>query len=307
MNRNKLFLLLAGACLASCSGLTLTPTPEKATVSLQLEWGGESASKSMKAYFYPTENTPGTSGLPVFLEGDGNKLTGQMPEGVYRVMAYNTDVKGIAFSGMNALETATVSAETANTRAGGTMVVQPSPLYSCALPQEVTASLIDPLTVTGLPRQLTRNLNLKIALSDIRGVDAITGTLCGVYPSLLLSTGKPAPESVASAPEVKSSFRVDSPTQKVEINFRTLGILNPEGGKNYDSLMELTLWGNDGWHQEVTVNMTEVLTDIIGKNNGDLPIEVPVEIEVVIEPVGTSLQASVKAWRQGNGNGYIYE
>lgn len=307
MRRNNLLLLLAGACLAACSEVTLTPTPEKATVSLQLEWGEETASRSMKAYFYPTESTPGTSGLPVFLEGNGNELTGEMPEGTYRVITYNTNVTGLTFDRMSAYGTATVSAEPVTTRAGGMMVAQPSAFYSCALPEEVTTSLLDPLRVTAWPRQLTRNLKLKIELSDIRGVDALTGTLCGIYPSLLLSTGKPSAESVALAPTVKSSFRVDNPTKKVEINLRTLGVLNPEGGDNYRSLMELVLLGNDGWQQEATVDMTEVLTDIFSQNKDDLPIETPVEVEVIITPVGMSLEASVKSWVQGNGNGYIYE
>lgn len=276
-------------------------------VNLQLDWGGETARKTMKAYFYPTENTAGTSGLPVFLEGSGGEVSGQLPDGSYRLITYNTDVTGVAFSEMSSYQTATVAAAATSTRADVVLVEQPSAFYACSQADGITTSLLDPLKLTASPRQLTRTLNLKIRLSDVRGVDVITGTLNGMYPSLLLSTGAPAPESVASAPSVRSGFQIEHPSNEVEISLRTLGILNPENGKVYRSIMELVLRGNDGWSQAGTVDMTDVLTDIISKNNDDLPANAPVEIEMEIKAVGTALQATVKSWKQGSGDGYIYE
>lgn len=237
---------------------------------------------------------------------------------------------------MESYDTAAVAAvstevhRTVNTRAGGmTFVKQPSALYAGTLAGELVVPRLDPVEASPVMKQLTRALKLSFKLDDIEGVNALEGYFNGVYPALLLSTGKATAEAKKAAPRMAAVFAAPvtkagtkaasqtgpnadtkaepqaEPTAQTTVEVSLLGLLDPEGGKVYRSTLHLTLKGADGWTRQVEADLTRVLTDIF-KAGGEGPVMEPPAIGIKVEATPVSLTAAVESWSLGAGSGTIY-
>lgn len=304
MMKKEIISLLFVFALASCMEVALEPLPDKGEVTVGLDWENTSIPGKMTYVFYPD------GGSPVTHDGAGSSFTGELPAGMYAMLAYEADAAGVVYSGMESYATARVAAKVvSSTRVNADWLLQPDELFSGGLTGLVVQPM-DTIRLWTVPRQLTRSLRLVFALSDVAGVTEIEGLLCGIYPSLSLATGEPSAESVAAAPSHQTAFSVEVGTEnKVAATVRFLGLRNPEGGKAYTNTLLLTLKGSDGWQQQTSVDLTRALTDIYAAGNEEFAFELPTHIEIKIEPTFVSLSAIVVGWTVGEGGGdidYVY-
>lgn len=300
MKRKKLLLLLGCVSFFSCTRVELVSPPDKVGVTIHLDWGNLPPASGMEYGFYPSDGGAATE-----IKGTGEGCETTLPQGGYRVLAYNAGTTNISLSGMESYAGATAEAVPADdaTRAGGlTFVKQPSGLYAGTSAGELTVPRLDPVEASVGMAQLTRTLKLSFKLDEMEGVDALEGYFNGVYPSLLLSTGEPTAAAKTSAPQVAMAFAVPVTQAETTVELSLLGLLDPEGGTAYRSTLRLTLKGADGWRQQADVDLTRVLTDIFKAGGGSLVLEPPT-IEIRVEPTPASLSATVESWRAGGTGG----
>lgn len=304
MIKKETILLLFAFAFTSCLEVALEPLPDKGEVSVSLRWAEAPAPERVTYVFYPA------TGLPVTFDGGGSAFTGELPASTYRMLAYESGVEGVSFTGLDSYATAAVSARALpSARSEVRLVAQPGRFFSGSL-EGLVVHPLDTVRTGTAARQLTRSLTLTFNLSEVAGVDELEGTLCGVYPSALLATGEPSLESVASAPSVGTAFGASTNMErKVAVTVRFLGLRNPEGGAVYTNTLGLTLKGADGWRQHTSVDLTRALTDVFAVGGDKLAFEIPTNIEVKVEPTPVSLVATVVGWTLGEGGGeidYVY-
>lgn len=293
-----LMLVVCGACIKE----EPRRNSGKTDVTIHLDWKNPNVPAEMQFRFYPMRE-----GDLFIKDCPAMGFEGELPEDRYRVLIYNTDITGVLFTEMGSYFTATATVQTdAKNQMGEACLVQPSILFACGI-DELTTICLERFEMTVTPKRLTRCLELTFSLVNTNEVEALTGVLYGVYSSVTLATGKPTSESMADAPNVCTDFSASVTGNKAIVEVCSLGLLNPEGGKRYDNVLRLALFGKGGWRQETQVDLTDVLTDIFDNNKGELPTEVPVGIDLEIQAVGTKLHTSVKAWSQGEGGGQVYE
>ena len=303
-------LLLVGIILvgASCTKTVIENVPDKSDVTIRLDWPDNSELPSgMRFCFYRQDEA---SGGVLQVESPVGGYEGELSLGRYRVLAYNPEVNGVNFSGMESFATATVSALTLVSGATRTdeviLIAQPSPLYSGALATELDVRKFEPVETNVAAQRLTNTLKLTFNTEKLWGVETVEGQLCGLYSSVLLSTGKATETARQQAPQVGTTFTVPVVSGSPVVSVSYFGILNPEKGEAYKNEMTLTLKGSDGWQQTTKVDMTQVLTDIAGREDESFEFELEDKIEIDVEPTQTGLCARVVSWtRLGEGEGEI--
>ena len=304
MKRNLILLLFSGLCAVSCTKAVIQTPPDKSGVIISLDWTGKEIPGGMKFSFYSVD---GTTGSLIQVDGPADAYRGELAPGHYRVLAYNTDVTGVTFSGMDSYRTATVAASAAATRADGvTLISQPSLLYAGTMATELEVSRFDVVETSIVPRQLSKSLKLTFLIRNLSGVNKIEGELYGLYSSVLLSTGEATEEARKEAPQVGTCFTAEVVSGNPTVNVIFLGMLSPDRGETYKNEMPITLKGKDGWQQETKVDLSRVLTDIVSKGDNEFEFEIEDNIEISVEPTPVGLSAQVLSWtRNGTGEGEI--
>lgn len=307
MNLNDLrwaFLLLALPLLmSSCGGGKDDPTPPppepvatEGAVSLTLDVSTYQPGALMY-YFYSTGGQ--AFGDPRSCDGQGNYTNDKFAIGTYRVLAVNTSASGVEFRGMDSHASASVhlSAQATNRSADLSLVSQPGVVYSVVV-GEVTVSADVPASHSPAPVLLTKSINLPLALKDGLGADvvSIAGTLQGVYPSVNLSTGTPV-SSVSDCENIAVAFAATGEGNARSAAICLFGICDPQGGDAYTNTLQLALTFSNGDTQELSVDLTDALTDAISGNDGDLPLDL--ELPVDIERTAIGLNATVGDWSAG--------
>ena len=77
------------------------------------------------------------------------------------------------------------------------------------------------------------------------------------------------------------------------------GIYDPVYGENYTNNLELDL-SIGGESTIAIVDLTEILSDVIRKNGGTIPLELSLSIELTKTPIGVG--AEVEGWIQEGEN-----
>jgi hypothetical protein len=216
---------------------------------------------------------------------------GRLPPNIYRVLATNTDAAGMAFSGMESFDLATVTID--NDAALSTV-------YSVVVdPMELPDNgniLYEPS-----PALLTKQLVFIFTLLGDLGTEvvSITGSLPGVYPSLRLATGRPSPESATQSLSTSVRFEVSGQGVRRSARIGLLGLRDPEDGRVYTNNLALTLAMSGGGEEEATVDLTGVLSKIIPNNEGIFPPLITVSVE--LKPSDeTGITGSVTEWEYGD-------
>jgi len=314
MNLNDLrwaFLLFALPLLmSSCGGGKDDPTPPgpeppepvatEGAVSLTLDVSTHQPG-ALKYHFYNTDGV--TACMVVACDGQGNYANDKFAIGTYRVLAVNTSASGVDFRGMDSHTTASVhlSTQAANRSGGFTLVSQPGAVYSAVL-NEVTVSADGKASHSPVPTLLTKSMSLPLALKDGLGADVVSieGTLQGVYPSVSLFTGTPV-SSVSDCENMAVAFAATGEGDNRSAAISLFGICNPQGGGAYTNTLQLTLTLANGDTKELSVDLTDALTDAINDNEGVLPIGF--ELPVQIERTAIGLSIVIGAWSVGGESG----
>lgn len=298
-------VLLFISCTKSPAESPVDPPSDKGEVKIVLDGEQAASFQGVAYYFYPDGGE-----TSVQASGTGKEYVGALSEGTYRALFYNTDAQGVSFSGMESAATATVTVQPdASTRAAEEFVVQPGMLFAGSI-ESLMVGPMNPVNVSAPLSQLTRSLTLTFALSENAGVETLEGSLCGVYPSLLLSTGKPSAESLSASATVRTAFATTvDPSGKSTATIHFLGLLNPAGGAAYQNKLLLHLIGKSGTTQDTEVDLTQALTDIFAVSGEALSFELSTNVEIKVDATPVSLSAQVTGWTVGEGGGeidYVY-
>lgn len=298
MIRNIICLLaVTGICFWACTKANIDYR-EPTKIQIYPEQS-EYVLPTLAYYFY---NTDGQTPY-IVKESDANgNFEGTLPAGTYRVIGTNTQAKDVVFTGMDSYETAVVRANREGSNRltsrsdGYTMLLQPALVYSTVI-GELVVTENQTIRKEPVPVLLTKQLNLVFTMQN--GLDAevlsMTGVLPGIYPAVYLYTCQET--EIERSPDMAVSFETvgDGGERKAQISL--FGLCNPEGGQAYNNTLALELTMTDGSVEDMAVDLTDVLSDIIQQNQGTIPVEV--SLEVGIEKVGMKLNAVVAAWRQG--------
>lgn len=237
----------------------------------------------------------------ICLEGTAAGCGSDLPAGDYRVLAYNADATGVRFAEMDDYAMAVVELIPVATRSGGYVVVgEPPEVYVAAMPEELVIVAGGQTESNAAVRKLMRTLVFNFSSESNLSLDKLESTLCGVYPSVLLSTGEPTQRALQAAPEVAVCFGADfRSVTKATGTVRVPGLLDPQNGTVYDNVLNLKLDTPEGGHYTSAVNLNGALTQILADNGGVLPVEVPIEMSIRLERTAVGLSAAVEGWKVG--------
>lgn len=295
--------------ITSCTEADLNIRIREGTVTIHPHWQGN--------VFHPTTYN-------FFKDNDGElvyheewictdeKLVQSVDEGLYRVLAYNHNADGVEFFNSKNYEQIIVQAKTQNSsRSTKTHIAQPSEVYAIMVEQLDVPDKGSILERPGLvPR--TKKMKFHFSLSGITGIQKIEGTINGVFPSLILATGKPTQDAIKFSPTTVVQFSTNVTNGNGEANIRIFGIKNPKSTESsYSNKMILQLVDFNHDYQQVEVDMNQTISDILYKNEGEIPPGKIVNVNILIKPIGENggLTATVHSWHtsidQGQGAGTI--
>lgn len=295
----KYLLLLLTVCLAACTKITIEERPTEGDVNLSMDWTEQVAPAGMRFYFYPMSTaTRAEENAPLVREVSASGFVGTLPVGSYRVLAVNTDASGLELIDTNRFETATGVMKSLGAPCGS--------LYTWKM-DSLLVRYDTGVKETGAASSLTRMLSFRFSLEGA-GLRSLTGAVCGFYPSVLLATGAPSAASAAAAPTTEAAFNVALNGDKGYAELHTLGVLPPRNGVAYQHLLRLTATTLGGKEQELNVDLSNTITDILSENGGSLPVDVPVEVLLEVAAGNqVELTARVTGWQPATGKGEIIE
>lgn len=302
-----LLLLFVLAGLQGCTMGSVDYRTDEGKVIIRPDWSGYDLPAGTKFYFY---NTDGKS-APVEADGSAEGYVGMLPSGTYKMVAYNTDATQVEFQSMEKYETASVHA-LPNTRRSVTRdsdvrcILQPSQLYSLSL-GDIKVEYLSTTEREVKPLPLTKTIRLEFRLTGDGVADAkkISGEICGVYPTLLLATGQPTPESISNCPNTTTAFDINLANNQGTAEIKVFGLHDPEGGTNYENRLKLSVTDKDNNVRNAEIDLSDVISDVIDKNGGTIPVEIPIEIQIEVSLKDASLQVKAYPWEKDTGSGEI--
>lgn len=302
-------LLLGTSCTQRSLNYLPDPDPvpdpepdieQSCLVSLFADWSGAGidAPAGTRFYFYPQ-----AGGELVSKECGPEGFEGELPEGSYRVLAVGTPAVGVTFTHMESYETAAAVATPIvdpRTRSGMQEIAQPEQAYSLPI-HAISPTRDNKVTQTSLPVSLVRTVQLTFSTSGTVRPVSLSGSLQGVYPSVLLSTGVPTAAEQTAAIGSQSSFDATFEGSDAKVRIRTLGVLNPEGGTVYTNLLRVSVLTADGETLTAVADLTAELTQGITANGGVIPLTLSLNIKIEVTPAGAT--ATVQGWGNGGDTG----
>lgn len=298
MGIKNLLLLLVATLFVSCAKTTVEEHPVDGQLTIHAAWEAQTAPPAgLRFYFYRTGDVPVDvrTNEQLIRDTDAKGFTGILPVGTYQALAVNTDVAGVNFINMSTYQTATAEIKPETTL---------SALHSFGT---------EPFVIDGIrtversyvPALLTKTLILNFEQDEV--IASLSGVLYGVYPSVLLVTGKPSTLSQDNAPTTTLPFDAVLVEGKGEARLTMLGMLDPEYGVKYHNLLQLKVVTHTGETLTKDIDMNQVLSDMLKANGGVMPSS-PVEIDLKVNiDIFIGLQASVVAWSTGGeGEGNVY-
>lgn len=293
------FVLLTA--FPACTEIGLDYRKEEGTVVIAPDWSAFACPASACYRFYAAGSEEAA------YEGEdasAESFSLVLPVGGYHLLTYNTDARGVAFTGLEHRSKAEVCL---------TSEAQPGGIYSWSV-DNVEVPLRSAVQHTPVPRSLVRQMVLHFRVTGMEEAMVLEGRLNGVYPSVFLLSGSPSAESVAAAPETNTKFaatlapveaRDALPAYMASADVRLLGLLSPEFGACYDCRLHLQVGNATGETYGATVDMNKTVTDIINSYEGELPLDKTIEVSVGINLLNTVLTAAVKGWTEGSGEGEV--
>jgi len=251
---------------------------------------------ALQYHFYNMDGS--TAYLCLSCDGNGN-FSGMIPAGTYRLVATNTDAKGVQFVDMSSHESAFVTSGVL-TRSGSeyTLLNQPDNIYSVTL-EDFTVNQGDTLSYFPESVLLTKNIRLSFTLQGnlVQQVTDINGVLHGVYSAVHLYSCTPTEEGVVNSPYYAVNFNTAQDATQWLASVNVFGLCDPEYGEVYRNTLTLQLTMEDESSISLEVELTDKLSDVIKENQGVIPVEL--SLEVSIDTTETGLSATVKDWKPG--------
>lgn len=256
-------------------------------------------------------------------DGSGN-FDGLLPVGTYRVIATNISADNVTFNGMDSHETASVYADDLLSTRGvswnivdwtyteSSLEAVEKSLFSklsyLEQPDEVYSTIIEKLIVTEnytirvepVPMLLTKHLTLVFSMQDGLDTEVVSmiGVLPGVYPAVHLYSGQGL--QIEKSPTVAICFETITDGIERRAHISLFGMYDPAHGEIYSNNIVLNLNMIDGSTIVTTLDLTEILSDVIEKNDGIIPLELSLSLALTKTPIGVGVE--VEGWIEGGGD-----
>lgn len=298
-----ILMVVPAMFFSACTERGLDYHKEEGRIIVTPDWSNYACPSSACYGFYKEDGTAVT-GVVQAATVPADCFSTWLPVGNYRLLAYNNDVPGVDYTGLENIASAEVILASS---------AQPAEVYSWSA-DGIEVSLCDTVRLNPSPRRLVKRMVLHFRVSGLEEVEILHGELNGVYPSLRLLTAEPSTQSIATAPETKTEFsaaltrlsvRSAETVYIASAELRLFGLLSPKDGECYNCRLNMKLHGAAGSVYDTTLNMDGVLTEIINIHAGALPEEEPVEVNIGIKWVDSTLVAMVNGWTEGSGEGEV--
>ncbi|MDF9829912.1 hypothetical protein M2133_001256 [Parabacteroides sp. PF5-6] len=292
-------LLLSIICMASCSKKTpLQDEPEetKGLLYVHPQWVDFEWNHTLYTHLYTTKSAL----LDLETASTGYAITAE--SGVYSLISHNTNISGVQFTDLDNFYQAKATAiRIDQTRTDDKALYPSGNAYRLAV-EEVTVKAGEENHIYPHVYPLTRTFVIRFVVTNGDTFNRIKGALEGVYFAVYLATGLPVGEETDWHIPFETAINDDN-TATATIHL--LGLYDPANGLNYENILPVVLEDDDGDTYPTEIDLSEVLTDILDDNGGQIPIDIPVEIEVALEQINGSLVAVVKPWDEGKGGGEV--
>lgn len=302
MKTKEMVILVAinvAGSLIGCTEVPLGYPSDEGLVRIMPDWTGFCVPSSASCVFFRCGESFTSY---TYADVSPSLFSIPLPMGTYRMLAYNSDASGVAFSSFGQADSACVSLNSTD---------QPGEVYVWS-GEGLSVLSGDTVEVRTAPRALVKTLRLHFYLTGLAGSGSLDGLLSGVYPSLLLLTGEPPASAISAAPHTVVAFSADLTSESKGLSqlsatssIRLFGLLDPDNGISYDNRLKLNLRDYRGTSRSAEVGLSGVLTEILVACSGELTVEVPVDIFINLQWTDSALVASVKAWSLGEGNGKV--
>lgn len=302
MQRGNLFLavgLLSIIFLTSCIEETTLQCDTKDTkgiLHVHPQWAEYDMRHAFDAHLYQEEAEL------LYLKTPPMEYTISAESGAYSIINHNTDASGIQFTDLDNYHKAKATAVRIDQSKAGTKELYPSENAFRLAVDSVAITAGEETHLYPLVHSLIKTLVLKFEVRNTDKYQRINGALKGVYYAVYLATGLPVGEET----DWKIPFQIDiNEDYTATAIIHLLGIYNPDNGDNYENSLHVELEDDEGDTYPTDVDLSDVITDMLEENKGDIPIDIPVEIEVELEVINGSLVVNVKPWEEGKGGGKV--
>lgn len=297
------WLTIPYIAFVACTEKMLDYRSDEGTVVIAPDWSAFTAPATACYRFY-TMDGEAVADVGAKDVASAGYFSMTLPVGGYHLLAYNTDVQGTAFVGLE-------NRNSAELRLASD--IHPGNVYSWNV-DDVDVPLRSTVQYTPVPHPLVKRMLLHFQVTGMEEAKVLEGKLNGVYPSVFLLSGEPSEQSISAAPETGTEFTVTltrseikntEPAYTASAEIRLLGLLSPEYGAVYDSRLHLLVRDSFGGVYSVSVDMNVTLTDIINLYAGELPADETIEVDIGVNLLDAVLTAEVKGWTEGNGEGEV--
>ena len=265
---------------SGCTRRKLEAPSGLGVVNISFDWKnlfvGGSIPSVMKLNFY------GNNGAVITKDCLSTGFSGSLPVGTYQVLAYNTDVTGVAYRNLESYTSAQVYTPS-YTRA--TYIMQPAQVYGVGLGSLAVMS-DETVNQTMAPIPLTKKATLKLTLTGAAAaVSSISSTLSGLVQSVGISDGmyNSGAGSIIFSPSATSSG--------YESTFTYFGKESATA-----NILDIVLYFSGGGSQTVSIDITPNLTGVIPIN---------IDLNVTIDVTGSheaGFTGTLKDWNITNRN-----
>ncbi|MDL2255434.1 hypothetical protein LJC38_02485 [Parabacteroides sp. OttesenSCG-928-K15] len=286
--------------LNACTEATLQEKERetKGILHVYPEWEEQEATDMLNTHLYPMKANP------LHLETASSEYRITAEAGDYSIISHNINTSGIDFTDLDDYGQAKATAIQINPTKADAKELLPSENAFRLAVESAKVAAAEETIVHSRMHPLTRTLSLQFIVTNGDKYQRISGMLEGVYYAVYLATGQP----VGDDTDWKIPFEIEiNGDNRATAIIHLLGLYNPANGEHYENKMHLELEDDEANSYWTDVDLSEVITDILNSNKGDIPIDIPVEIEVELEVIDGGLTATVNPWEAGKGTGEIKE
>lgn len=199
--------------LSSCvkRDLDYRSEEEDPEIRIDLDWNGGYVPSGVRFHFYHEKGSVRIVDCPA--EG----FKGQLAEGTYRILAYNTDAIGVEHTSLGHYEEAFIRALPEGTSPEGAPLCHVSNVYCVAINHLTVAHA--PQQHTVIPQRAEKIISFRYRIEQADDIKALKSTLTGVVPAIYHHTGSSTGEPCRS---IESEISMDGSHYTSQV--RVLGL-----------------------------------------------------------------------------------
>lgn len=301
-------LLLCVVVTNSCVKRELEIRPTSGRLELRLNWDETTAPDDAKLLIYKEDGTLHQS--REYSSGE-HCFECELETGCYKIIAHNTNAEGVGYSELDNHATAQIYALNlaGEMPSAGESLSEISNVYGIGVHDDGQTCTIErgrSTNITVTPVLLTKNVIFHFSVAGLQTISEFIGLLHGVSSSVNISTGKSGTTSCNQpfSPTLAASSSKVSTVLNYIGSMYVFNLLTDSDSSSGVNVIDLVITDGDGNPYNVSIDITDVLQQIIEDNGGILPIDIGLELELVVNSTTAEIGAIVKPWDDsGTGGG----